>query len=70
LGLAASIWTKNEAEQRYFIEHLEVGQVFVNAMTASDPRIPFGGTKKSGLGRELGVYGIREFTNIKSVSFG
>lgn len=69
-GLAASIWTKVETEQSYFIEHLEVGQVFVNAMTASDPRIPFGGTKKSGLGRELGVYGIREFTNIKSVSFG
>lgn len=69
-GLAASIWTKDEAEQSYFIEHLEVGQVFVNVMTASDPRIPFGGIKKSGLGRELGVYGIREFTNIKSVSFG
>ena len=69
-GLAASIWTSDVGAARDLCREIHAGAVFINGVVMSDPRLPFGGIKKSGYGRELGAYGIREFTNIKTVWIG
>jgi len=66
-GLAASAWTRDPAEQQLLVSALQCGGVFLNTMVASDPRLPFGGIKRSGYGRELSAAGMREFLNAKTV---
>jgi succinate-semialdehyde dehydrogenase/glutarate-semialdehyde dehydrogenase len=66
-GLGASAWTRNDAERNQFVAEIESGLLFINGMVVSDSRLPFGGVKNSGFGRELGEFGIHDFVNIKSV---
>ena len=68
-GLGASIWTQDLEKAERLSEIVESGIVTVNSMVVSDPRVPFGGIKNSGFGRELSRYGMLEFVNIKSVRF-
>ena len=69
-GLGSSIWTRDIEKARRLAERVEAGLVFVNGMVASDARLPFGGVKKSGYGRELSEFGIKEFVNIQTVWVG
>ncbi len=69
-GLGSSIWTADVDRARRLAERVEAGMVFINGMVASDVRLPFGGVKKSGYGRELSSYGMKEFTNIQTIWMG
>jgi succinate-semialdehyde dehydrogenase/glutarate-semialdehyde dehydrogenase len=67
-GLGASLWTRDRARAERLTRDIQAGVVVVNGQVRSDPRLPFGGIKRSGWGRELSEYGIREFMNVKSVT--
>lgn len=69
-GLGSAIWTKDVARAKELAMKVEAGQVFINGMVASDARLPFGGVKRSGYGRELSMYGIKEFTNVQTIWVG
>jgi acyl-CoA reductase-like NAD-dependent aldehyde dehydrogenase len=69
-GLGGNLWTGNTERGKELARRIETGNVFINGMTASDPRLPFGGVKHSGYGRELSSFGIREFTNIQTIWVG
>ena len=69
-GLGSNIWTADVERAKQMAERVEAGLVFINGMVASDARLPFGGVKRSGYGRELSEYGIKEFTNIQTVWVG
>jgi succinate-semialdehyde dehydrogenase/glutarate-semialdehyde dehydrogenase len=66
-GLGAAVWTGDRARGEGLARAIETGMVFVNSMTASHPELPFGGVKRSGFGRELSSYGVKEFVNIKTI---
>ena len=67
-GLSTAIWTGDDAKARAMARRIDAGGVFINGLSVSDPRIPIGGVKKSGFGRELSYLGVHEFTNIQAVS--
>jgi succinate-semialdehyde dehydrogenase/glutarate-semialdehyde dehydrogenase len=67
-GLGASLWTENIEHAKYLAEKLESGMVTINGIVKSDPALPFGGTKKSGYGRELAAIGLKEFSNAKTIT--